>query len=225
MPDKTQDAKLTTTGRNSRPRGKTRERLLEAGCKLFSQMGFDGTTIGDLEEEAGLKPGTGSFYRHFRNKEELLDEVIAHETEKLNQIVAQRAKMLESSLGNTRADLLLKFRMRLMGLRQVKDFINILVREENRFTPEQMQAFRTRFVDQPHERDTRGLQKLIRAGEVVDGNPKALARVITDAIMGHFLIKRYYRMDELGGVSDEEFSSMLADLVTGSLSRKKRNKG
>ncbi|WP_160677542.1 TetR/AcrR family transcriptional regulator [Clostridium sp. C8-1-8] len=44
-------------------------RIKEAGLKLFSQKGFDGTTIKDIASEAGLKPS--SIYSHFSSKEEI----------------------------------------------------------------------------------------------------------------------------------------------------------
>ncbi len=55
----------------NRAHGKTRQALLSAGLTLFSERGFDGVAIRDVEEAVGLKPATGSFYRHFSDKEEL----------------------------------------------------------------------------------------------------------------------------------------------------------
>jgi AcrR family transcriptional regulator len=204
----------------TRPRGKTRERLVEAGCQLFARAGFDGTTIGELELEAGLAPGTGSFYRHFRNKEELLEEVVAHETERLRQLGADRLRLLETSLGNTRADLLLNLKIQLHTLEQVRSFIDILIREEQRFSEERMEAFRERFVEAPLRKDVEEFSSLIESGEIVDGDPAALALVVRNALMGNFLVRRYYGMDSIGGVDEERFSAAIVDLVTGSLQKR-----
>lgn len=206
-----------------RPRGNTRQRLLEAGCQLFAEAGFDGTTITDLERAAGLKPGNGSFYGHFRNKEELLEEVIRNETQRLDEITDQRKQMLETSLGNGRADLLMQFRLRMMGLAQVQNFIDILVREQRRFTPERMAALRERFVELSNAREAEALAGMAESGDLVDFNPRALAAIISSALIGNFLIKRYYGLDSIGGVSDDEFCNVLADLLVAPKGNNRKN--
>ena len=53
----------------------TKDRLIQAGLKLFAVQGFQKTSIGQLESEAGLAPRTGAFYRHFESKQALLLEI------------------------------------------------------------------------------------------------------------------------------------------------------
>jgi TetR/AcrR family transcriptional repressor of nem operon len=48
----------------------SRERILEAGTRLFRERGFDGIGVADLMREAGLTHG--GFYGHFASKEELM---------------------------------------------------------------------------------------------------------------------------------------------------------
>lgn len=132
---------------------------------------------------------------------------------RLNDIAAQRQQMLEKSLGNTRADLLMEFRMRIMGMGQVDNFVEILGREFRRLTPEQLQALRERFVEMPNARDARVLADMAEEGRLVKHNPRALAALISSALIGSRLIKRYYGLDSIGGVTDEEFCEVLADLL------------
>jgi len=71
----------------------TRERLLDAALDLFAEQGFEGTTITEVERRVGLTPGTGSFYRHFRSKEELLRAAVDREVERSMAVVeAARAE-------------------------------------------------------------------------------------------------------------------------------------
>lgn len=49
-----------------------RERLLAEGMRLFGERGYAATSVAQIEEAAGLSPGSGSLYKHFRSKEELL---------------------------------------------------------------------------------------------------------------------------------------------------------
>jgi AcrR family transcriptional regulator len=50
----------------------TRERILDAALELFIERGIAGTTVSDIERAVGLAAGTGSFYRHFKSKEDLV---------------------------------------------------------------------------------------------------------------------------------------------------------
>lgn len=57
------------------PLADTRERLRKAGLKLFVERGYRGTSIADIEKEAGLAPRAGAFYRHFPSKAALAAEI------------------------------------------------------------------------------------------------------------------------------------------------------
>lgn len=50
----------------------TKDRLISAGADLFVRVGYETTTVGDIEGAAGLTPRAGGFYRHFKSKEALL---------------------------------------------------------------------------------------------------------------------------------------------------------
>lgn len=50
----------------------TRDRLLTEGMRLFGERGYAATSIAQVEAAAGLSPGSGALYKHFRSKEALL---------------------------------------------------------------------------------------------------------------------------------------------------------
>ena len=52
------------TGRRQAP---TRERILMAALDLFATQGFEATSIAQIEKSAGLSPGSGGLYKHFRS--------------------------------------------------------------------------------------------------------------------------------------------------------------
>jgi AcrR family transcriptional regulator len=60
----------------------TRDLLLDAAFDLFVEVGFAGTTISEIERRVGLASGSGSFYRHFSSKEELLPAAVERELDK-----------------------------------------------------------------------------------------------------------------------------------------------
>lgn len=53
-----------------------RERLLEAGVQTFSKSGFNGCSVQDITEAAGVPKG--SFYNHFESKEALGAAALDH---------------------------------------------------------------------------------------------------------------------------------------------------
>jgi AcrR family transcriptional regulator len=56
-----------------RSRAQTRERLLDAGLKLFAERGLHGVTTHDIAADAGVAAGT--FYLHFSDKVALFREI------------------------------------------------------------------------------------------------------------------------------------------------------
>lgn len=53
-----------------------RKEILQRSLDPFWRNGFDGTSLRHLEEATGLNPG--SIYYHFRNKEDLFEQVLSY---------------------------------------------------------------------------------------------------------------------------------------------------
>ena len=71
-----------------------RDRLLTAGNTVFSEVGYVGTTVDDLIERASTS--RASFYRYFRNKDDLFAE--------LARACFRDMKAIVEELGRARAD-------------------------------------------------------------------------------------------------------------------------
>ena len=52
----------------------TKERLIKAALDLFSENGYEGTSVDQIAKAVGIK--TPSIYAHFKGKEELLGAII-----------------------------------------------------------------------------------------------------------------------------------------------------
>jgi AcrR family transcriptional regulator len=72
-------------GRRQTARGK----LIDAGYDVMGRNGFDGSTIVEIIEVAGV--GVGSFYNHFSSKEELAKAIFADRAEDLGASLEQAA--------------------------------------------------------------------------------------------------------------------------------------
>lgn len=64
----------------------TRERIVDAAARLFTQEGFDRVTIDDVMREASLT--RGAFYAHFKNKAELYQCAIIAGAKQAKRILA-----------------------------------------------------------------------------------------------------------------------------------------
>jgi len=63
-----------SASRTERKRARNRAALIASARRLFTQVGFEATTIAAIAESADL--GFGTFYRYFPNKEAILDAVL-----------------------------------------------------------------------------------------------------------------------------------------------------
>lgn len=105
---------------------RTRERLLDAALDLFVEEGFSGTTITEIERRVGLTPGTGSFYRHFRSKEELLAVTVEREVERA------MAEIAEARSGPPPADPVEGLRLALRDIRRFDRLLRLALVDGDR---------------------------------------------------------------------------------------------
>jgi AcrR family transcriptional regulator len=79
--------------RSSRRREKSRAALIEAAREMMSVKGVDATTIADITEAADL--GFGTFYNHFKSKDEIVDAAMAAMVERLGDEIDQLIAPIE----------------------------------------------------------------------------------------------------------------------------------
>src|SRR5579871_1336002 len=56
-----------------RPRGVTRERILDVSLELFNEQGYDKTSLREIAEQLGVTKA--ALYYHFERKEDILLEL------------------------------------------------------------------------------------------------------------------------------------------------------
>jgi AcrR family transcriptional regulator len=102
----------------------TRERIVDEAMRLFSQRGYAGTSIARIEEAAGLTPGAGGLYHHFKSKEAVLAAGIERQLERLGAL--RKIRQVLGSLGDLRAELKLTARYFLAELDGESELLRIL---------------------------------------------------------------------------------------------------
>jgi len=119
----------------------TRERILTAALTLFLERGFEGTTVSAIERAVGLAAGTGSFYRHFRSKDEVFVASVQRSgSEYIEEFLAmlEELRRIEDPVERLRRD----FHMRLRAMRRFQPIMRLITAERERF-PELQRMFTT----------------------------------------------------------------------------------
>lgn len=127
--------------------GSTRERLVRAAMRLFAERGFAGTTVGDIEELAGLTRRGGGFYRHFDTKEEILSAGV---TTQIAQAERNRAAVELLPFGDLRSELTLVCRWLLQIIDELRDLFQVVEREGDRF-PELKRQSQWQLIEPLHQ--------------------------------------------------------------------------
>jgi AcrR family transcriptional regulator len=83
--------------RRERKKEETRQRLLEAGWRLFHDHGYDETTVAEIAEAADVAKGT--LFNYFPTKESLLDQIGLWRIDLLGDRLLEMQDAPESALG------------------------------------------------------------------------------------------------------------------------------
>lgn len=186
----------------------TRERILDAALTLVQERGFGGTTVTDIEDLAGLSPGSGSFYRHFRSKEAVVREVFERELERARR---HREAFERGPVDTPQQTLTRRLVQQLAYMEQVKPLITLLAREHGRFPDLEAKIGRS-LLDQGIAEEAEHLTRDLH-GHRTHHDPRALLAVVVSALSGYHLAGMFFGRAP-ADVTAERFAATLADLIT-----------
>lgn len=104
----------------------TRERLLTEAMRLFSDKGFEATSVSQIEAAAGLAAGSGALYRHFKSKDALLAAGIDRQLDRRAAMHDIRA--LFAGLGDLQSELTVLGRYLMSVIDQEAELLQIAAR-------------------------------------------------------------------------------------------------
>jgi AcrR family transcriptional regulator len=128
-----------TRTRGTKNQGTTRERILDAALELFVERGATGTTVSDIERAVGLAAGTGSFYRHFRSKEDVLVVAVERAVTRMAEEVGV-ARAAVADIDDPAERRVGDYEALLDAMRRFEPLARLVVAERERF-PELQRAF------------------------------------------------------------------------------------
>src|SRR5215218_2067708 len=184
----------------------TAERIVDEGLLLFAENGFHGTTVGEIERQAGLTPRAGALYKHFPSKEAVLEAAFERHVAELE---ALRSTMELMPLGDLRAELTLLARAALQMLARERSLPRIVITEGDRF-PDLKRRFKTGVVDRAYRDATDFVRQKMETGEFPEGDAEAVEVAMVGSLLGYEL-----EIDVFGrppaGVDEERLIAAVVD--------------
>jgi AcrR family transcriptional regulator len=108
------------------PSAPTRDRLVTEAMRLFGEQGYQATTVTQIEAAAGLAPGSGALYHHFKSKEALLEAGIDRQLDRRRAM--HDIRTLFAGLGDLRIELTMLGRYVLTVLDEETQLLQIAAR-------------------------------------------------------------------------------------------------
>jgi AcrR family transcriptional regulator len=197
--------------RASKPRSSTRERILVSSLSLFASRGFDGTDIVDIEEAVGLTPGSGGFYRHFKNKEDVLRAAIDAEIARVQEHHRSLAK--SEATADPAEDLAQRVELMLEMLGQMRNLMAVMAHDNDRF-PDLLAKVGAAMADSGVAIDADELESLLQRCSAPSHPPLVVATILTMAGTGFTLAEMLFGRP-VADVDREQFGRVLTELVLG----------
>lgn len=164
----------------------TRERIVSESLRLFADRGYTATSVAEIEAAAGLSPGAGGLYRHFRSKEEVLASAIREHIERtrrqISDVLVQAPAFAERPL---EVRLRMTCQAGLAKMREEQDLIRVLFRDLDQF-PSLVEEMREGIVNPLYD----GIATWLSAQPEYEGSDEdwpAIAAVLGGAVVNYWL--------------------------------------
>ncbi len=164
----------------------TRDRIVSESLRLFADRGYAATAVAEIEAAAGLSPGAGGLYRHFRSKEEVLASAIREHIERtrrqISDVLVQAAAYEERPL---EVRLRMTCQAGLAKMREEQDLIRVLFRDLDQF-PNLVAEMREGIVNPLYD----GIATWLAAQPEFEGADEdwpAIASILGGAVVNYWL--------------------------------------
>jgi AcrR family transcriptional regulator len=164
----------------------TRERIVSESLRLFAHRGYAATSVAEIEAAAGLSPGAGGLYRHFRSKEEVLASAIREHIERTRR---QISNVLAHATAYQDRPLEIRLRMTCQAglgkMREEQDLVRVLFRDLDQF-PHLVAEMREGIVNPLYEGIATWLSQQPEY-EGLDEDWPAIAAILGGAVVNYWL--------------------------------------
>lgn len=192
------------------PSPPTRDRLLTEAMRLFGEQGYQATSVTQIEAAAGLTPGSGALYHHFKSKDALLEAGIDRQLDRRRAM--HDIRTLFAGLGDLRIELTVLGRYVLTVLDEETQLLQITARTPPDQSPRLNNAYAA-LID--------GLRAEVAdwikgwAPTIDDQDAKAIAAVAVDALVGKRATNAVFRVPVPETHDDERYIAEWTAMLTG----------
>lgn len=209
MKDRTPDAppRRASLRRSSEGPSETREQIIRVATVLFSERGYNGTSMTDVAGAIGVT--AASLYYHFDNKQALLLSVLQAGVEEFLpslEAIAVSDRAPEAKLRKAIAN-------HVAFVLERSDGVSVFIRERRFLEPPYAEAYLVE-VDRYDEVFTAVVSEAAAGGRLPDVDPKVLSMMILGSINS---IVQWYRPD--GRYDPPTMANTLVDLISGTVIR------
>ena len=195
-------------------RGSTRDRLVDAALRLFAERGFRGTTVGDIEEAAGLAPRSGGLYKHFPSKRALLEAALERHIHEVRTIAGVMELL---PLGDLRSELTLLGRWLLQQLTAEVEVTRLIEKEGDQF-PDLVARMRDEVVQAGYSQASDfARERLVAAGDA-ELDPDVIAAIAVGAIVNYRRMQWTFG-EPPGNVGEQRFLDGWVELLVRATTR------
>jgi AcrR family transcriptional regulator len=176
--------------------------IMEAAEGLFSEKGFDGTSVRDIAEEAGVNLAMISYY--FGSKEKLMESLFQYRGQSITLQLESMLQNRDMSSLQKAYGLIDNYMERIMNL---QCFHKIMSREQM----VNVKGATTKLIHELKRRNQELVQQLIsegqKRGEFKKNIDVPLLMATLIGTTGHIVTTQHYyrKLNNLEGMSDEEF--------------------
>jgi AcrR family transcriptional regulator len=190
----------------------TRERVLDAAMDLFGRQGYHATTIAQIEDAAGLRPGSGGLYRHFGSKKALLEAGLRRQFDAGRELLDLLG--LTDPAGASALDRFVAVaRAGLRRLEEERDLNRLLLRDLAAF-PELLAEVRDQELRRVHRALTTWLGRQYQ--DHPDADVGALAAVFMSAVSHYWLLRDVFGGRHPLDIDEQPYLRALASLAVAS---------
>lgn len=167
----------------------TPDRLMDAALKLFAEHGYKATTVGAIEQAAGLAPRSGALYQHFKGKQPLLEAMVDRELAEMDELAHAIAMF---PLGDLRAELTMLARWNLASLDRRAELTRFVHREANLLPKRLRTKLYDRLVARPYAQVVAWLENRFREAGIDPPDLDALALILIESMASYRELNRLF---------------------------------
>jgi AcrR family transcriptional regulator len=191
------------------PAAPTRDRLVTEAMRLFGEQGYQATSITQIEAAAGLAPGSGALYHHFKSKEALLEAGIDRQLDRRRAM--HDIRTLFAGLGDLRIELTMLGRYVLTVLDEETQLLQIAARTPPDQSPRLNNAYAA-LVEGLYAEVADWIKGWVPNISTQDAT--AIAAVGVDALLGNRATNTVFRVPAMD-MQDEDFIAEWTAMLAG----------